>query len=443
MLKNRSTNYRGRFLLLACLTAALCCAAVFQPQSSRSHAAHSLSAPGVLTREARLAVFDDVWSTINQRYYDSNFHGLDWDAQRTAYRDIAANASSSQELYLVLRRMIASLNDSHTRVFAPEEKFDWWRPRFITIGISIKEVDGVPTVVQVARNSAPHRAGIRAGDVIVTVDGQPALSLITQRLARPGSTSGLSRAKAFAGLMEGRPGSAVEVGWNNREHKTKTGRFERYWLERELGMRVRESNKVVVVELDVFTKPLASTFATVLRKDFRRARGIVLDFRNNGGGDAEAMADVASAFLVSGSSLGQFTDRFGSSYAISTRLKSPFISRVLEQTQTPVIVLVSERTSSAAEIFVAALKAAGRAQVIGTETCGCVLAIRNRHALPDGGTLDVSEMDFQTPSGQRLEKQAIKPDRVVTVQRADLYAEKDRAMELAVSELKTRRANLN
>lgn len=442
MRSNRPTNYRGFSLLLACLIAAVCCVAVWQPDSSRSLASDSHT-PGVLTREARLAVFDDVWSTINQRYYDRNFHGLDWDAQRSAYRDLAANAGTSQELYLVLRQMIASLNDSHTRVFAPEEKFDWWRPRFITIGISIKEVDGVPTVVQVERNSAPHRAGIRAGDVIVTVDGQPAKALVRQRLARAGSTRGLSRSKAFAGLMDGPSGTPVEVGWNNREHKTKTARFERYWLQRELGMRVRESKNATVVELDVFTKPIAASFATALRKDLRRARGIVLDFRNNGGGDAEAMADIASAFLVSGVSLGQFTDRFGSSYTISTRLKSPFIARVLEQTQTPVIVLVSDRTSSAAEIFVAALKAAGRAQVIGTETCGCVLAIRNRHALPDGGTLDVSEMDFQTPSGQRLEKQAIKPDQVVRVRRADLYAEKDRAMELAVLELKTRSANLN
>jgi C-terminal processing protease CtpA/Prc len=72
-----------------------------------------------------------------------------------------------------------------------------------------------------------------------------------------------------------------------------------------------------------------------------------------------------------------------------------------------------------------------------------VLAIRHRHALPDGGMLDVSEMDYQTPTGQRLERQGIKPDHVVTVGRMDLYAERDRAMEIAISELKKRRAHLN
>src|SRR5687768_9702314 len=74
------------------------------------------------TREGRLAVFDDVWSTINERYYDTKFHGLDWGVQKENYRGLAAEAGSSRELYVVLRRMIAGLDDSHTRVYPPEEK---------------------------------------------------------------------------------------------------------------------------------------------------------------------------------------------------------------------------------------------------------------------------------------------------------------------------------
>src|SRR5882762_7266401 len=134
------------------------------------------------TREGRLVVFDDAWSAINQRYYEPGFNGLDWNAQRTTYRSLAAAANSSEELYSVLRRMIAPLNVPHTRVFTPEEKFDWWRPRFVTTGIAIREVDGLPTVVEVERDSVPRRAGVRAGDQIESVDGNPALSLINQRL---------------------------------------------------------------------------------------------------------------------------------------------------------------------------------------------------------------------------------------------------------------------
>ena len=113
------------------------------------------------TPEGRLAVFDDVWARINERYYDQTFHGLDWDAQRTTFRALAAKAGSGQELYAVLRLMIASLNDPHTRVFAPEEKSDWWRPRFVSVGLALAEIAGVPTVIKVDNNSAPQRAGAR------------------------------------------------------------------------------------------------------------------------------------------------------------------------------------------------------------------------------------------------------------------------------------------
>jgi carboxyl-terminal processing protease len=98
--------------------------------------------------------------------------------------------------------------------------------------------------------------------------------------------------------------------------------------------------------------------------------------------------------------------------------------------------LTSERTSSAAEILIAGLRASGRATVIGTETCGCVLAIRTRHELPDGGLLDISEMDFQTVRGLRLEKNGIKPDATVLIERSDLYSRRDRVMELAITRLK-------
>lgn len=397
------------------------------------------------TREGRLAVFDDAWSTINERYYDRGFHGLDWDFQRATFRALAAEANSSEELYAVLRRMIASLNDAHTRVFAPEEKSDWWRPRFVTTGLGIKEVDGLPAVVQVERDSAPHRAGVRVGDVIEAVNGESALIAVNRRINIFSASPTVSaRLRAFAALTEGPPGSSVELSWKGKDGKKKSARFERYWGQRELGLRFRrERRDFVVIEIDAFTRPIAAAFAREFKGKIAGARGVVLDLRNNGGGDAEAMSDVASAFLGTGLSLGQFTDRFGVSFAISTRSKSPFMAERIEPTMLPVVVLSSERTSSAAEIFIAALRASGRAMIIGSETCGCVLAIRHRHELPDGGLLDVSEMDYQTSAGERLEKHGIKPDELVFIQRSDLYSNRDRAIDRAVLQLTHLQSRLN
>jgi carboxyl-terminal processing protease len=387
------------------------------------------------TREGRLAIFDDAWSTINERYYDRGFHGLDWDAQRTTFRSLAAEANTSQELYAVLREMIAALNDPHTRVFAPEEKFDWWRPRVVTIGLAVREVGGLPVVVKVEPDSAPHRAGLRAGDMIETVNGDPALSRVSSRLPS-GAASASSRSRAFAKLLDGPPKTSVEIRWKRKDGKEKLARFERHSEQRELGMRIRkEMGDIAIIEIDAFTRSIASDFTRGLKERLNGVRGLILDLRGNGGGDAEAMADVASAFLGDGFGLGQFTDRAGSSFAISTRSKSPFIAERITQTKAPLIVLAGERTSSAAEIFIAALKTAHRALIIGTETCGCVVAIRTRHNLPDGGVLDVSELDYKTPAGARLERNGIKPDEIVTVERSDLYAGRDRAMEIAIRKL--------
>jgi carboxyl-terminal processing protease len=228
----------------------------------------------------------------------------------------------------------------------------------------------------------------------------------------------------------------VEIRWQTRNGKLRTARFRRDWQQRELGLRVRRESGYAVIEIDAFTKPIAAVFARAMKEKMGGARGVILDLRNNGGGDTEAMTDIASAVVGHGSSLGKFTERSNFSFTINTSSKSLLTPERISLTNLPMIVLTSERTASAAEIFVAALKESGRARAIGAETCGCVLAIRSRHQLPDGGLLDVSELDYRTSAGVRLEGHGIEPDETVLIQRSDLYSSRDRALEMAVSHLK-------
>ena len=333
--------------------------------------------------------------------------------------------------------MISSLNDPHTRVFSPAEKFDWWRPRFVTIGMTVKEVAGLPTVVQVESGSSPQRAGVVPGDIIEAVNDQSALSLVQKKLSDRVPPSLPARSRAFAALVDGPPESLVEIRWKGRDGKRKSAQFKRYWRQRELGLRVRRKNDFAIIEMDAFTREISYNFVYALREKLSNVTGIVLDLRNNGGGDAEAMTDVASAFLGSGFSLGRFIDRSGTPFAIFTRRKSALLPDRLSQTDLPMVVLTSERTSSAAEILIAGLRLSRRATVIGTETCGCVLAIRTRHELPDGGLLDISEMDYRTANGERLERHGIRPDTSVLIERKDHYSGRDRGMELAMTKLKS------
>src|SRR4029453_3791942 len=171
-----------RPVLLVCLITSVLVGLLISPFSSSLATPESIA--NTETVEGRLAVFDDVWQTIHDRYYDSQFRGIDWDHQKEVFRQQAANATNGRELYAVLRRLVGTLNDVHTRVFGPEEKFDWWNPRFVSIGLTVREIEGYPTVVQLEKGSGPNTAGIRPGDVIEKIDGAPALSLIDQRFKK-------------------------------------------------------------------------------------------------------------------------------------------------------------------------------------------------------------------------------------------------------------------
>jgi carboxyl-terminal processing protease len=389
------------------------------------------------TVEGRLAVFDDAWETIEDRYYDPKFHGIDWQAKRATYRPAAARAANTLEFYDVLRQMIASLRDAHTRVYSPDEKFDWWSPRFVTVGLTVREVEGAPTVIQVEGGTAASRTDIRQGDVIVSVDDVPVAEFVAQRMRNLGLVDeGNIRHRVIANLFDGPAGSSVRIRWITRHGKQKSTVLQRYWSQRNLGFNNQRKGKIALLRLDAFTQSVALEFSKNLPDVLDGAQGIVLDLRGNGGGDAEAMADVASLFLDEGTNLGRFADRSGASFELQTFAKRLWRNSTWAPIKLPLVVLTSENTSSAAEILAAALQTKGRAQVIGSGTCGCVLAIRSRHALPDGGVLDVSEFDYKTASGVRLEGAGIKPDTLSALTRADIYSRHDRALERAIDLLK-------
>lgn len=404
------------------------------PVSSRTAGDDDAALVSTATPEGRLVVFDDVWETIQDHYYDPRFNGVDWQAKRASFRPAAAKAGSTHEFYELMRQMIASLKDAHTRVYSPDEKFDWWNPRFVTVGLGVREVEGVPIVVQVDPNSAAGRTDVRAGDAIVSVDNLPIAEFIERRLENLGASADEgARYRAIATMFDGPTGSSVKVAWTTRERKVKSAVLQRYWSQRQLGFTTQRKGKLAILRIDAFTQTLALDFSKSLAAALEGAESIVLDLRGNGGGDAEAMADVASLFLDDGINLGKFADRSGASFELQTYSKRLWRVPQLAQIKQPLVVLTSESTSSAAEIMAAVLQAKRRARVIGTGTCGCVLAIRTRHALPDGGLLDVSEFDYRTAAGVRLQDRGVTPDQLTPLTRSDLYSRRDPALEAAKS----------
>src|SRR5215213_8670977 len=166
------------------------------------------------TAEARLRIFDEVWEQVRERYFDASFHGVDWDEARQQLRPRAAEAHDRAELYAVLRRMLGLLRDPHTRVFAPGESVDWRVQRYVSVGVAVRELAGQVVVTDVERDSEAEEAGLRAGDAVLALDGEPAAAVVERRLAEQGAAvSPASRLLAVARLFEGERGTFVRVSY--------------------------------------------------------------------------------------------------------------------------------------------------------------------------------------------------------------------------------------
>jgi carboxyl-terminal processing protease len=297
--------------------------------------------------------------------------------------------------------------------------------------------------VRVERDSEAERAGLRAGDILTSVDDEDALTLFARRLRDEGdsSTIAAARVRAMAKLFDGAADSFVSVGWIDADGRKRQALLKRVWRERDAALRARRlRGQIGLIEFDIFTQTAAVDFVRALDDKLRGVRGLIVDLRNNGGGDSEAMIEIASALLPANKSLGRFTDRSGRIQAEPhTRAAMLLAPDYIKSFRAPLIILTSERSSSAAEIFVAAMKEEGRARVLGQNTCGCALGLRRRHVLPDGGELHISELDYHTAKGVRLEGTGVAPDEKITLDRRDLRARRDRAMERALELLMTER----
>lgn len=388
------------------------------------------------TPEGRLRIFDEVWGQVSERYFDPSFQGVDWTGVRVELRPRAAAARDETELYEVLRRMLGHLRDPHTRVYAPGESTDWRIHRYVSIGVAVRELAGRVVVTDVERDSAARRAGLRAGDTVLALDGVAAPLLVTRGASEQGSSSPASaRLSAVSHLFDGPRDSYVRVTFARAGEK----REREATLRREPRTRlpsfdvVEEEHDVRVVRFNIFTPEVAAQFTRALRRDLKDARALVIDLRENGGGETQSMADLASTLLPAGLSLGRFTDRTGAVW-LEPYTRAALVSTAdsFERFGRPVVLLTGARTASAAEVFAATLRETNRAFVIGEATCGCVLGIRRRHRLPDGGILDISEMDYHTAAGTRLEGAGLRPDISVAPTLEDIRRQRDRALERAL-----------
>jgi carboxyl-terminal processing protease len=384
------------------------------------------------TREDRLKVFEQVLRAINDNYYDKRYGGTDWRLQREIFRPQAEAARNSSELYRVLRQMISKLGDAHTRIYAPEDGFDRNRPSGTTVGVAVRRIEGKPVVTWVDPSSEAARQGIRPGFTVSRIDGMPvekALERIRDEIIESSTQTALEL-QTYDKLFHGPRDTPVSITFVDNEERLRPLTLIRRFVEFQRRVITRKMpHKIGYIELTGFGPEIEKEFEAAML-EAQGTRGLILDLRNNGGGFVTTVAQIASYFLPEDTNLGEFITRQG-------RTTSRLTQRSRINYREPLIVLVSARSASGSEIFAAAMQERKRATVVGASatTCGCLLGVSRTLRLLDGGKLNVSDTDYRTALGRRIEGSGVKPDLRFETRITDLLLSRDSALELAVDQL--------
>lgn len=380
-------------------------------------------------RSERLRLFDQVWQAVYDNYYDPMFNGVDWRRQRQVYRAAAEAAVTRAELYAVMRRMLGELADAHTRIYAPEEGFDRYRPAGVTVGVTVRPIEGLPTVSWVEPASEAERQGVRPGLRVRQVGGRPVAEVLdrVRRDLVASSTATSLELQSYDRLFTGPRATSLIVGLEDELGRdlsvTLTRRFVEY--RRRVISRMLP-HRIGYIEITGFGPEIEHEFDEAMAQ-MEETRGLIIDLRNNGGGFVNSVLHVAGFFLPAETDLGRFITRRGR----ATPRRTAAVDRLY---QAPLVLLVSSRSASGAEIFAAAMQEQRRALVVGSHqtTCGCLLGVSQTIRLDDGGRLNVSDTNFLTAAGQRIEGAGVRPDHFVELRLRDLRTGQDRQLNAAV-----------
>jgi carboxyl-terminal processing protease len=326
--------------------------------------------------------------------------GVFWEVWQLAENNfVDRSALDPQKLtYGAINGFITALGDEgHTRFLTPDEvakQEEDIRGTFFGIGAQLGIKDGLPVIVAPFDGSPAAEAGIKAGDIIVEVDGEDVTGLsLSETVDRIRGEKGTE-----VKLTVYRPDSneSVEIAIIRDEIKVPAVTW---------GML--PGTDTALVRLSQFNGNIDSNLVDAVTKAKNEgAKSLIIDVRNNPGGLLEQAILVTSEFLKDGNVLLQ-QDAEGNQESYPVRPDG--IAQDI-----PIVVLVNRGTASSSEIFAGAIQDHQRGQVVGEKTFGTGTVLRP-FQLSDGSSLLLGTSEWLTPNGRLIRKHGIDPDVVVEI----------------------------
>ena len=319
-------------------------------------------------------------------------------------------------VYAAIKGMLSSL-DPHSSFMPPDAYKDLQaetKGEFGGLGLQVGIKEKVITVIAPIDDTPASRAGIKAGDQIVSINTE--------------STKDMPLQDAVS-KMRGAPRSSVTVGivregWKEAKDFTMIREIIKI---KSIKAKMIEGN-IGYIKLSQFQEQTSFDLAAALRKlSDEKFSAIILDLRNNPGGLLNSSIDVASQFLPKGKLVVYTKTRTGE--------KSEFLTEGDKNYPQPMIVLVNEGSASASEIVAGAMKDWNRAVILGTQTFGKG-SVQTVIPLSDGAGLRLTTAKYYTPKGTSIQNTGITPDIIVKLAAKNgakehpVFREKDLARHL-------------
>jgi len=340
---------------------------------------------------------------------------LFWQALDTVRREFVGRDDLNERdlTYGAIRGMIEALGDTgHSIFMTPEDvkaEQDSLDGSVVGIGVILGERDDDVIVASVVPGSPASRAGIRAGDVIVEVDGE--------------STAGLAPDE-LAAKVRGDEGTTVNVTVSRPPDDEQLD----FSIVRER-IRIPAASWTLVPGTNIGLLRL-NQFSAGSAEELREARdaaiaagatSLILDLRGNPGGYVDEAVQAASLFMPEGTV-------YVRELANGERIAVP-VKEGASVTDLPLVVLVDENTASSAEILSGALQSHDRASVIGTRTFGTGTVLI-QFPLADGSALRLAIERWLTPDEQLIFGKGITPDEDVELGPDDVPIEPEELRQL-------------
>jgi tricorn protease len=376
-------------------------------------------------------IYDEVWRRYRDFFYVANMHGYDWKALGDQYRPLVAQVAHRSDLNYVIGELIAELNVGHAYIAGG----DYEQPERVAVALpgARFELDAASGRYRIARifrgqNDQPElrspltEVGVDAkeGDYVLAIDGVELMAGDDPYRLLRGKAGGMVRLTLNAApTREG----AREVAF--RPLTSETGLIYHAWVEKNRRWVEEQSGgRFGYLHVPDMGEEGIAAFTRMFYGQIRK-EGLVIDVRNNGGGNVSQM-------LIERLRRELLMGEFGRTSGFDTYPNTCFHGSL--------VCLLNENSASDGDIFPAMFRAARLGPLIGKRSWGGIIGITDRGPLQDGGTVNVPEFGNTggVDQGWIIEGHGVDPDIVVENEPSSVIAGRDPQLEKALQVLTQR-----